>query len=243
MHPTGILPAMKPLLAALFAALFIQTGGKLEIRDVEVGKGPEAKPGDILTMDYTGTLTDGKQFDSSVGKKPFQFILGAGQVIVGWDKGMVGIKEGGKRLLTIPSEMGYGKDGAGDSIPPNSTLKFDVKLIKLDRIESKILVEGKGEPAKGGDSCELHYLLTDKDGKKIDSSYDRNQTFPVNIGSTRLITGFTAGIIGMKQGEKRKITVPYQFGYGKAGRPPVIQPEATLYFEIEMIKLLPGGAK
>src|SRR6476620_3863259 len=150
---------MKFLIGALAAALLAQTGGKLEIKDVEEGKGPAAKPGDILTMDYTGTLMNGKQFDSSVGKKPFTFILGAGQVIKGWDQGMVGLKENGKRQLTIPGDLAYGKAGAGDDIPPDATLKFDVKLIKLDRIESKILVEGKGDGAVGGDSCEVNYIL------------------------------------------------------------------------------------
>lgn len=234
---------MKFLIGALAAALLTQAGGKLEIKDIEEGKGPAAKPGDILTMDYTGTLTNGKQFDSSVGKKPFTFILGAGQVIKGWDQGMVGLKENGKRQLTIPSDLAYGKAGAGDDIPPDATLKFDVKLIKLDRIESKILVEGKGDGAVGGDSCEVNYILTDADGKKIDSSYDRNQTLPVTIGRSQLITGFTAGLMGMKQGEKRKITIPYQFAYGEKGRPPIIAPKATLYFEIEMVKLMHGAGK
>jgi peptidylprolyl isomerase len=230
---------MKGLLVAALATLFLQTPGKLQIKDVVEGKGPAAQAGDILTVDYTGTLTNGKQFDSSVGKKPFQFILGVGQVIKGWDQGMVGMKVEGKRQLTIPSALGYGDQGAGDDIPPKATLKFDVSLIKIDHIAHEILKEGKGAAkAKGGDICELHYLLTDVDGNKIDSSYDRNQTFQIVLGKTGLIKGFTAGVVGMKQGEKRKLTIPSEFGYGEKGIPPKIQPNATLTFEVEMIKLM-----
>ena len=235
---TGILPPMKALLAAAFAALFLQTPGKLEIKDVVVGKGQTATVGDILTVDYTGKLADGKTFDSSIGKKPFQFILGAGQVIKGWDQGMVGMKVGGKRSLVIPSSLAYGEAGAGESIPPNATLSFDVELKKVDRIKTEILTEGKGNAkAKGGDVTELHYELTDESGKKLDSSYDRKQTFQVVIGQTRLIVGFTAGILGMKQGEIRKITVPGEFAYGPNGRLPLIQPNQTLIFKVEMVKL------
>jgi peptidylprolyl isomerase len=221
------------------AALFIQTPGKLEIKDVVEGKGESAKVGDILTVDYTGKLLDGKVFDSSVGKeKKFQFIVGAGQVIKGWDQGLIGMKAGGKRELTIPSNLAYGDSGAGEDIPPKATLKFDVELIKIDRIATKILSPGKGDKgAKAGDSLELHYRLTDTNGKQLDSSYDRKQTFQIILGQTRLITGFTAGVLGMKQGEKRQLTVPSDFGYGDAGRPPVIQPKATLIFEVELIKL------
>jgi len=229
---------MKTLLTAAIAVIFLQTPGKLEIKDVVEGKGPAAQAGDILTVDYTGKLTDGKQFDTSVGKAPFQFILGAGQVIKGWDQGMTGMKTGGKRELTIPSDLGYGDQGAGDDIPPKATLKFDVSLIKIDRIKTEILKKGTGNAvAKGGDVCELHYELTDTEAKKIDSSYDRKQTFQVVLGRTGLIKGFTAGVIGMKQGEIRKVTVPSEFGYGAQGRPPIIQPNQTLIFKIEMVKL------
>src|SRR5262245_37127879 len=131
---------MKPILIVALAAVLSQ-GSKLEIKEVLEGKGPASQVGDILTVDYTGTLLDGKQFDSSVGRAPFTFILGAGQVIKGWDQGMVNMKAGGKRQLTIPAHLAYGEQGAGE-IPGNSTLKFDVSLIKIDRIKSEILNQG-----------------------------------------------------------------------------------------------------
>jgi len=106
---------------------------ELKIEDSKVGSGAEAKPGDEVTVHYTGYLTDGTKFDSSLDRnKPFRFKVGNGDVIAGWDKGIPGMKVGGKRKLTIPSDMGYGSQGAGGVIPPNATLVFDVELIAVD---------------------------------------------------------------------------------------------------------------
>jgi len=233
---------MKATLFALIAALTLTSADKLVIKDTKVGTGPAAQPGDILTMDYTGKLTNGKQFDSSIGREPFVFVLGAGQVIKGWDQGMVGMKKGGKRSLTIPSSLGYGAQGAGDDIPPNSTLKFDVTMIKIGHLNVKITKKGSGPGATGGDACALNYELKDAAGKKIDSSYDRKQTFDIVLGQTQLVKGFTAAVVGMKQGEKRHVEIPAEYGYGDRGAGSVIKPGQTLYFDIEMVKLTHGGA-
>jgi peptidylprolyl isomerase len=103
----------------------------LQIDDIVEGDGAEAKPGDMLSMQYVGVnYADGKQFDASWDNgQPFSFQLGAGQVIKGWDEGVAGMKVGGKRRLTIPSELGYGARGAGGVIPPNATLEFEVELL------------------------------------------------------------------------------------------------------------------
>lgn len=110
---------------------------QLQITDTVVGSGAEAKPGQDVTVHYTGWLyNDGQQgakFDSSVDRgQPFSFPLGAGHVIKGWDQGFAGMKVGGKRTLIIPPEMGYGARGAGGVIPPNATLKFDVELLGVN---------------------------------------------------------------------------------------------------------------
>jgi FKBP-type peptidyl-prolyl cis-trans isomerase FkpA len=103
-----------------------------QIEEVRVGHGPEAKPGDTVSVHYTGTLTDGTKFDSSRDRgKPFSFSLGAGQVIRGWDVGVAGMQVGGVRKLTIPADEGYGARGAGGVIPPNATLHFDVELLRI----------------------------------------------------------------------------------------------------------------
>jgi peptidylprolyl isomerase len=105
---------------------------KLVVRDIVKGKGPKAKPGDTLTMQYVGvSWSDGQQFDASWDRgQPFPFQLGAQMVIPGWDKGMVGMRQGGRRLLVIPPDLGYGPQGSGP-IGPNETLVFVVDLVKL----------------------------------------------------------------------------------------------------------------
>jgi FKBP-type peptidyl-prolyl cis-trans isomerase FkpA len=112
---------------------------ELQKIDTQVGTGREAEPGFNVTVHYTGWLFDpaaegqkGKKFDSSLDRnQPFNFFLGGGQVIQGWDEGFAGMKIGGKRTLIIPSEMGYGARGAGGAIPPNATLIFDVELLDV----------------------------------------------------------------------------------------------------------------
>ena len=102
----------------------------LQIEEMEVGTGAEAVAGKAVTVHYTGWLTDGTLFDSSHSRnEPFEFGLGRGQVIRGWDEGVAGMKVGGRRRLTIPPEMGYGARGAGGVIPPNATLVFEVELL------------------------------------------------------------------------------------------------------------------
>jgi len=105
---------------------------KLEKVDEKVGDGAEAKTGDKVKVHYTGTLMNGKEFDSSRGKEPFSFTLGGGQVIKGWDEGVPGMKVGGKRKLTIPWEMAYGEKGSGEKIPPKAALKFDIELLEIE---------------------------------------------------------------------------------------------------------------
>lgn len=106
-----------------------KTPSGLAYKDTKVGTGPEAKAGQTATVHYTGWLPDGTKFDSSRdGGQPFNFSLGAGQVIKGWDEGVAGMKVGGRRLLVLPPDLAYGAGGSGP-IPPNATLVFDVELL------------------------------------------------------------------------------------------------------------------
>ena len=108
------------------------TASGLQYKDITVGDGTEAKAGDNVSVHYTGWLTDGTKFDSSVDRgQPFSFNLGQGRVIAGWDEGVAGMKKGGKRVLVIPSNLGYGTSGAGNLIPPNATLIFEVELLDV----------------------------------------------------------------------------------------------------------------
>ena len=148
---------VKILLISLMTSLVVNTTNAIEINlkeekkmeekiteliknDIELGKGREAEKGLSVTVHYTGWLHDadekegkGKKFDSSVDRQePFKFILGVGKVIKGWDDGVNGMKIGGHRIITIPSDMGYGSRGAGGAIPPDADLIFDVKLLGID---------------------------------------------------------------------------------------------------------------
>jgi len=109
-----------------------KTASGLEYWDIRVGTGAVAQSGQHVKVDYTGWLTNGKKFDSSVGTgKPFEFLLGGGQVIKGWDEGVAGMKVGGKRQLRIPADLAYGQKGYPGVIPANSTLVFDVQLVDV----------------------------------------------------------------------------------------------------------------
>ena len=131
-----------PLLVALTVSA--QTGGPTKVTgkakttasgvqywDITPGTGATAVSGKRVTVNYTGWLTTGKKFDSSVGKQPFKFKLGGGEVIQGWDDGVAGMKVGGKRQLRIPPNLAYGAQGVRGVIPPNSTLIFDVELLDV----------------------------------------------------------------------------------------------------------------
>ena len=108
------------------------TASGLTIEDLVVGKGRTAVPGRDIVVHYAGWLADGTQFDSSKEKQdPFEFTLGKSEVIAGWEEGLRGMKVGGKRKLVIPSDLAYGDEGAGDTIPPCETLTFEVELLRV----------------------------------------------------------------------------------------------------------------
>lgn len=132
MIPLIVIAAAAPVVAAPVTL----PGGTI-VTDTRVGTGRVAEPGLLVSVHYTGWLSDGgkrgKKFDSSLDRgDPIRFPLGYGQVIPGWDEGIAGMKVGGKRTLTIPPAQGYGARGAGDDIPPNATLIFDVELLAVD---------------------------------------------------------------------------------------------------------------
>jgi FKBP-type peptidyl-prolyl cis-trans isomerase len=125
-------PATLPGVQANAGQQIQTTSSGLKYIDLIEGTGQEAKKGNVVTVNYTGWLNNGKKFDSSVDAgQPFPFNLGAGQVIEGWDEGVAGMKVGGKRKLIIPSALGYGPRGAGRDIPPNALLIFDVELLAV----------------------------------------------------------------------------------------------------------------
>lgn len=230
-------------MTTILAIALLGGQGKLVVKDVKVGTGPVVKSGMAVTVTYRGTLMNGKEFDSSKDRAPFVFVIGQGQVIKGWDQGLLGAKVGTTRALTIPPDMAYGSRGAGADIPPNSTLKFTVNILRAEPstggedLEIVDLVPGKGRAAKNGDSVEVHYRGTFLNGKPFDDSYSRNQPLPVTLGAGGVVPGFERGILGMKVGGKRKVTIPFALAYGATGRPPKIPAMSTLVFELQLVKI------
>lgn len=227
---------------ALLAVLALGQTSGLKATELAAGKGIAAKSGDVVTVTYTGKLDSGKVFDSSEGKGPYAFQLGGGKVIAGWEKGIVGMKVGGKRKLVIPPELGYGSRSMGP-IPANSRLTFEIKLLRIDangakqKVEIKELKAGKGNPVKMGDRVAVHYRGTFLNGHKFDSSYDRNAPIKLKVGAGDVIKGMEQGVLGMKVGGKRHVVIPFELAYGRAGRPPVIPAMSTLVFEFELVRI------
>lgn len=221
-----------------------------EVKTVKPGSGKAAALDDVIRVHYTGR-TEGfdskKIFDSSEGKPPMTVKLGGGQVIVGWEKGLEGIKKGEKRRLSIPHYMAYGDQARGDKIPAKSRLFFDVEMVDFvtpGTLKTKVQKPGKGEPLKAGQTGDFHYTgwLDGFNGKeKFDSSKDRGTPFTVEVGAGRVIPGWDEGLQGMKPGEVRLLEIPYNLAYGERGQES-IPPFATLYFEVEYLGLAKPAA-
>ncbi len=223
---------------------------RLKIQDVVVGKGREAKDGRMVYVLYSGTLMNGTEFDSNDkgGKPPFNFILGGGAVIKGWDLGLVGMKVGGKRILTIPADLAYGSGGGGDRIPPNSDLKFTVQLLEVLRAEDRNAYEvttikaGTGKKPGKGDTITLDYTGKLISGEVFDSSVGKSPlSFEVGVGA--VVPGFDAGVQEMQAGGEYKLWIGPDAGYGSMGKAPKIGPDAPLIFEIKVKSITPGKAK
>ncbi|MBV7328068.1 FKBP-type peptidyl-prolyl cis-trans isomerase [Chloroflexi bacterium TSY] len=237
----------------------VVTESGLEIITIEKGTGPQPEAGSIVVVHYTGTLEDGTKFDSSLDRnQPFQFALGQGQVIRGWDEGIARLHVGGKAKLVIPPELGYGERGAGNVIPPNATLIFEVELIDIlegspanptevneaDYKETESGLKyydfevGEGPTPEAGATVIVHYTGWLEDGTKFDSSIDRGSPFPFTVGAGQVIRGWDEGVGSMTVGTKRQLVIPPELGYGERGAGNgVIPSNATLIFEVELLEI------
>jgi FKBP-type peptidyl-prolyl cis-trans isomerase len=218
----------------------------LKKTDVKVGEGPVAEKGDLVTMMYTGRLVNGTVFDSNdkPGGLPFVFRLGEPVVIQGWNEGIPGMRVGGTRKLEIPAEKAYGGQAAG-AIPANSDLIFEVELLDVVKkgeeeiYDKEDLKVGSGAAAEEGDTVTVHYKATLANGRRFDSTYEREKPETFQLGAGLVIPGLEAGIKGMKVGGKRKLRLPPEVGYGPYGMG-VIPGNSVTFFEVELLKVKKG---
>ncbi len=220
---------------------------------VKKGKGAAAKSGDRVYMHYTGYLSNGTKFDASYDRSgPLALVLGRHQVIPGWEMGIEGMKVGEQRRLLIPYTLAYGEQGHPPTIPAKANLVFDVELMKLtpDAVPKPFDVKGKdtittasglkyikilsteGEKVVPGDTVFVKYVAYFEDGKILESTYERDDSLMIIAGSKNMIPGIIEAVSVMKEGEKARVIIPYQLGFGEAGRPPVIPAKTTLIFDM-----------
>lgn len=234
----------------------ITTSTGLQYVITHKGTGKKANTGDKVVAHYTGKLTDGTVFDSSVERnKPFEFPVGKGRVIKGWDEGFSLLQVGDKATLIIPSHLGYGERGAPPSIPANATLVFDVELLDVkERVVPKafdiagketkatpsglqyiMVQDGSGEVPAVGQKVLVHYTGYLEDGTIFDSSVERGQPLPFPLGQGKVIKGWDEGIGLLKVGGKARLIIPSDLAYGDQGYPGMIPPKATLIFDVELV--------
>ncbi|HEX9922067.1 MAG TPA: FKBP-type peptidyl-prolyl cis-trans isomerase [Anaerolineae bacterium] len=234
------------------------TASGLQYVITEEGSGEAPQAGDIVEVHYSGTLTDGTEFDSSYERgEPIRFPLGLGQVIPGWDEGIGLLNVGSKAKLVIPPELAYGEAGAGGVIPPNATLVFEVELVDIlpgppeapsevaeadytttdSGLQYYDFEAGEGDSPESGQTVVVHYTGWLEDGTMFDSSLMRGEAFEFPIGQGRVIPGWDEGVGSMKIGGKRQLVIPAELAYGERGAGGVIPPDAVLVFEVELVEI------
>ncbi len=229
-----------------------------ETMTIKEGVGTPIKSGQLIKVQYKGWLTDSTLFDDSYARgEPLEFSLGAGQVIAGWDRGLVGMKVGEIRKLSLPYELAYG-DRAIGPIPAKSDLLFEVELIaaqepllpdafpkdlktmKWQRIDPGVSFvdekQGEGTAAMPGTKIKLHYSGWISQGRKFASSKDLGKPLEVVLGANKLIKGWETGLEGLKPGAIRWLRVSPAMGYGSKAYS-AIPPNSTLIFRIEIISV------
>lgn len=222
---------------------------ELVVTDLTVGTGREAAAGDMVLVYYVGVRSeDGERFDGNYGSRPFPVRVGAGGVIVGWDQGLVGVRQGGVRQLDIPADLAYGDEPRGDVIRagdalsfvitvdlviPASTLADEPKVTveggpNVDDISLTDLVAGSGTAAEVGGAAVFHLVAYRGDtGERIDSSWDDGEPYFMEIIDGETFPGFVSSIPGMKPGGRRQVRVPFMSAFGSAGSPDLGLPAST----------------
>jgi peptidylprolyl isomerase len=234
---------------------------KLVITDITDGEGVGAAAGDLIAVHYVGVLSsDGTRFDGNFGSSPFSLTLGKGQVIKGWDEGLLGMKAGGMRQLDIPADLAYGDSGSGDIIKPGAALSFVVEMVGIipatdpadepqltiagaaasSTLQSKDLIEGKGDAIAAGDTVALHIVAYRGDtGEKITSTWPEGAPVSLTLEEGGSLPGIVKGVPGMKVGGRRQMTIPFADAFGAEGNTEMKLPANTdLVLVVDLIAAL-----
>ena len=222
----------------------------------ELGSGEAVDSGKVVTVHYTGFLTDSTQFDSSKDRNdPFTFKVGGGMVISGWDEGLSYLRVGDKATFTIPPSIGYGSQAQG-IIPANSTLIFDVDVLSVKDGAKPFDVKGMDttlfpsglkmiklvenidsiQPNRG-QMVSVDYSGYLMDGTLFDSSVDRGKPIEFPVGNGSVIKGWDEAILKMHKGDKARLIIPASLAYGERGAGRVIPPNATLIFDVVLMDI------
>ncbi|XP_034566734.1 peptidyl-prolyl cis-trans isomerase FKBP10 [Notolabrus celidotus] len=243
-------PRVTSVLFFLHAVCVRSSPGPMEDVVVDRYDIPRVCPREVQTEDFiryhfNGSFhTDGKKFDSSHDRgKAFISQVGLGRLIMGMDRGLLGMCVNEHRRITIPPHLAYGSVGTGGVIPPDAVLVYDVLLLDVWNEEDKVQTRTLSKPAScnrsavASDYIRYHYNGTLLSGEAFDSSYSRNVTYDTYLGQGDLIKGMDEGLLGMCVGERRIIIVPPFLAYGESGYGTLVPPQATLVFEVLMVDM------
>lgn len=233
----------------------VKTKSGLEYTITEKGTGKKPQKGDKISVHYTGKLTNDTVFDSSVKRGvPFEFRVGEGMVVKGWDEAFLLLQEGDKATIKFGPDLGYGDKDNGP-IPANSTLIFDVEFLKITQeaikpfviaakdtiktpsgLKYAIVKQNKTGETTTGKKVTVNYSGFLKDGKMFDSSLDRNQPLVVDIGKGKLFAGLDEAIGLMRKGEKGRFIIPSALAFGERGGGPV-PPNSDIIMDLEVVEV------
>jgi len=235
-----------------FGQEFIKTQTGLQYYVVKKGEGKKIINGNKVYVQYVGKLENDIIFDSNVGKEPFVFTVGERRVIAGFEEAILQLNEGDSAIIIIPPHLGYGNRQVG-VIPPNSTLKFFIKILKVEKAEKislfecnnndtiylenglkYLLIERNLNEKKiaEGDIVEIEYIGYFPNWEIFDSSIKRKQPLRFEVGKKHVIYGLEKAILHMYKGDKARIFIPFEYAYGAEGKYPTIPPKTNLVFDV-----------
>lgn len=259
---------MKPRLLTVLAVLWLAAAGcergttwttpsGVKITEVKAGDGEIAQKGDIMSILYQASFVGGKTFDTQLDpESPYRYRNGRGDVMPGLDEGVRTMRPGARRILIVPPEMAYGKDGLPGTVPPDTWVRFEVELVEIrplppppeqwneaghdiftspSGLQIVDFVVGEGKMPTRKSTVSVMYSAFLDDGTCFDTTYHTGYPLQFSLAERELISGWLEGLLGMREGGQRKIIIPPFLGYGEKGYRDVVPPNATLTYDIELV--------